>query len=293
MVSSANLVSVTVPPSRPPLDTARLAGLVAGTGLRVEVVEEAASTNALVAARARDGAAEGLVVCAEHQRRGRGRLDRSWTTPARAALTVSVLLRPPAAVTPARWPWLPLLTGLAVARSLEQYGVPAALKWPNDVLIGGAKVCGILLERVETVGGAAAVLGPALGPAAVGPAAVVGIGLNVSQEAAELPVSTATSLRLAGYDVDRTALLGGLLLTLWDGYIGWRDGGVVAQRALRTSYTQGCVSAQRTPLRVELPAETVTGLGVGVSETGALRVEVAGRSRDFSAGDVVHVRPAG
>ena len=282
MVSSANLVSVTVPSSRPPLDSARLAGLVAGTGLRVEVLEEAASTNALVAAHARDGSDEGLAVCAEHQRRGRGRLDRSWTTPARAALTVSVLLRPPAAVSPARWPWLPLLTGVAVARSLESYGVAAALKWPNDVLIDGAKVCGILLERVETAPGAV-----------IGPAAVVGIGLNVSQSAAELPVATATSLRLAGYDVDRTALLGDLLLTLWDGYIGWRDGGVAAQRALRASYTGRCVSAQHMPLRVELPAETVTGVGVGVSETGALRVEVAGGSRDISAGDVVHVRPAG
>ena len=78
--------------------------------MRVEVVEEAPSTNALVAERARAGAPEGLVVVAEHQTAGRGRLDRTWETPARSALTFSVLLRPTGAG--AAWPWLPLLTGL-------------------------------------------------------------------------------------------------------------------------------------------------------------------------------------
>lgn len=263
---------------RPPLDTERLDGLLAGSGLRLEVLPEAASTNALVAARARDGADEGLAICAEHQRRGRGRLDRTWMTPARAAITVSVLLRPPGSVPPARWSWLPLLTGVAVARCLEAYGVPAALKWPNDVLLDGAKICGILLERVET---------------AAGPAAVVGIGLNVSQTADELPVETAASLRSAGYDVDRTALLGDVLLTLWDSYFSWRDGGAVGRQALRASYTERCVTAQRMRLRVELPGGTVAGVGTGISENGALRVETGGLTREFSAGDVVHVRPAG
>ena len=97
----------------------------------VEVVDQAPSTNALVSARARDGAAEGLVVVAEHQTAGRGRLDRSWSTPARSALTFSVLLRPDAE--PAQWPWLPLLTGIAV---VDAVGHGTRLKWPNDLLLG-------------------------------------------------------------------------------------------------------------------------------------------------------------
>ena len=120
------------------------------------------------------GAGEGLVVVAEHQTAGRGRLDRTWETPARAALTFSVLLRPGSP--PADWPWLPLLTGYAVARALREAGVPTpALKWPNDVLVDDRKVAGILVERVETP---------------TGPAAVVGIGLNVAPTAEELPVAT-------------------------------------------------------------------------------------------------------
>ena len=109
--------------SRPPLDrspgpshsaTPGRAG-AGGPGFVVEVVDEAGSTNALVAERARAGAATGLVVVAEHQTAGRGRLDRAWETPARAALTFSVLVRP--AREPAAWPWLPLLTGVAVAEA--------------------------------------------------------------------------------------------------------------------------------------------------------------------------------
>src|SRR4051794_28593678 len=116
------LVAVTADPAgRPPLDAERLAAdpLLLPV-LNVEVVEEAASTNALVSERARAGAAEGLVVVAEHQTAGRGRLDRTWETPARSALTFSVLLRPTA---PLRaWPWLPLLAGYAVSKALKADG---------------------------------------------------------------------------------------------------------------------------------------------------------------------------
>ena len=106
---------------RPPLDLDRLATPVDWS---VEVVDATPSTNALVAERARSGAAgEGLVVVAEHQTAGRGRLDRTWETPARSALTMSLLLVPRAAA--ADWPWLPLLTGYAAARALRQLGAPS------------------------------------------------------------------------------------------------------------------------------------------------------------------------
>lgn len=249
---------------RPPLDRDRLAAL------GIEVVEAAGSTNALVADRARDGAAPGLVVVTEHQTAGRGRLDRTWDTPPRAALTFSVLLRPtrPAA----DWPWLPLLTGVAVVEVLRGYDVPAALKWPNDVLIGDGKAAGILAERVET---------------ATGAAAVVGIGLNVSSTADELPVATATSIGLAtGAAPDRTGLLVALLARLREQYEAWSaDGGLI----VRPAYLELCSTVGRE-VRVALPGGgEVSGTATDVDREG--RLVVGGTA--VAAGDVVHVRPAG
>ena len=103
---------------RPPLRPRVLDRALAPDGWRVEVLPRAGSTNELVAARARAGEPAGLVVVAEHQTAGRGRLDRRWTSPPRAGLTLSVLLRPD--LPPERLPWLPLWGGLAVARALRE-----------------------------------------------------------------------------------------------------------------------------------------------------------------------------
>ncbi len=104
------------PAARPPLDKARLTAIPPSVaGVTIEVLDEAPSTNAVAIERARAGAPEGLVVVADHQSAGRGRLDRTWETPPGTALTFSLLLRPTA---PTRsWPWLPLLTGYAVDRA--------------------------------------------------------------------------------------------------------------------------------------------------------------------------------
>jgi BirA family biotin operon repressor/biotin-[acetyl-CoA-carboxylase] ligase len=284
-MSSANVVPVTDHPSaRPPLDRDRLAD--AGPGLAVEVVDVAASTNAVVAARARDGAAEGLVVVAEHQTAGRGRLDRTWESPPRAALTFSLLLRP--TVGPQLWPWLPLLAGYAVGSALREAGFDAGVKWPNDVLIGDLKVAGILVERVETP---------------TGPAAVLGVGLNVSTTAEELPVPTATSLALAaGEAPDRTAVLRALLVRLREEYDAWQ----ATPGDLRASYTRACVTVGRH-VRVDLPGgDTLTGRATGLDAGGRLTVRpdaVTGSGTGsgagsgagevaVGAGDVVHVRVA-
>jgi BirA family biotin operon repressor/biotin-[acetyl-CoA-carboxylase] ligase len=256
--------------SRPSLDAAALATLA---GWSVEVVEAAGSTNALVGARARSGAPEGLVVVAEHQTAGRGRLDRVWVTPPRAALTFSVLLRP--AVTERRWPLLPLLAGLAVLEGVEaEAGLSCRLKWPNDVLHAERKVAGLLVERVETPDG---------------PAAVVGIGLNVSTSADELPVETATSLVAAGAgDVDRTALLGSILSALGLRYRRWSE---LAgdPRELRADYEQACATIGRR-VRVELPSGSLEGTATGVDADGGLVVAGPSGPVTVSAGDVVHVR---
>ncbi len=181
---------------RPPIDP----GAATAPRWRLEVVEETTSSNAEVAERFRSGEREGLVLVAEHQSAGRGRLGRDWVSPARSALTVSFLLVPED-VPAQRWPWLPLLTGIAAAGAVRRAtGVDVELKWPNDVLVDGHKLGGILLERVEPPGGTGSA------------GAVVGIGINCTQSQDELPIPTATSLALVtGGTVDRSELLTALM----------------------------------------------------------------------------------
>jgi BirA family biotin operon repressor/biotin-[acetyl-CoA-carboxylase] ligase len=250
---------------RPPLDLDRL---VTPTDWSEEVLDEAPSTNAVVADRARSGAGVGRVGVAEHQTAGRGRLDRTWETPARSALTVSVLLTPRAPASD--WPWLPLLTGYAAALALRRLGAPAALKWPNDVLLEDRKLAGILTERIELPSG---------------PAVVVGIGINVGMTADELPLETATSLAVEGYDVDRTELLSTLLERLRTEYDAFERGEL---GALRTAYAGACATVGRE-VRVDLPTgSTLTGEATGIDEGGRLLVAGPDGVVPVSAGDVVH-----
>src|SRR2546427_7481658 len=134
---------------RPPLRAAALRrALVVPGGLWTDlrVVAQTGSTNADVAAAARNGAAEGLVVTAEWQSSGRGRLDRRWTLPPRAGLAVSALLRP-TGIPPSRLGWLPLLAGVALVEAVRRVSeVDAVLKWPNDLLVDARKCAGILAE---------------------------------------------------------------------------------------------------------------------------------------------------
>jgi BirA family biotin operon repressor/biotin-[acetyl-CoA-carboxylase] ligase len=200
---------------RPPLRADVLRRALTGPGRFVhdlQVVAETGSTNTELRNRAVAGAPEGSVLVAEHQSAGRGRLDRGWTAPPRSGLTFSILLRPGDGVPARRWPWLPLLAGCAVVESVAAVsGVRPVLKWPNDVLLAERKVCGILVERIEIGEGAAA---------------VVGIGLNVTNAPDELPDAGATSLRLAGAaETDRSTLLIALLRTFETLYAAWRETG--------------------------------------------------------------------
>lgn len=266
------------PDLRPPLDETRLAAALAPTpDLTLELLPEAASTNQLAAERARAGAPDGLLVVADHQVAGRGRLDRSWQTPPGSAVTFSLLLRPD--VPAPAWPWLPLLTGHTVAKALTALGYDAAVKWPNDVLLDGRKVAGILVERVDTD---------------AGPAAVVGIGINVGLAAEELPVETATSLAVArpGTVPDREEVLVAVVEAVREGYDTWQVGGAEASARLRSSYVAHCATLGQE-VRVDLPGGTaVTGRAVDVDPDGRLVVETATGPEKVGAGDVVHVRPA-
>lgn len=245
---------------------------------QVEVVKACPSTNAELAARARAGEEAGVVLVADHQSAGRGRLDRVWVTPPGSALTFSALLDP-GAVPVGRWPWLPLLVGIAVAEGVRRVAeVECTLKWPNDVLVGDRKLAGILVERIERSAGAVA---------------VVGVGLNVSQTEQELPVPTATSLALAGaVTTDRTVVLREVLRSLEALFVQWRADLGDARRGLVDSYVRRCGTLGRQ-VRVDLPdGRRLSGVATGIDTDGRLEVRTPEGPRILGAGDVVHVRAA-
>jgi BirA family biotin operon repressor/biotin-[acetyl-CoA-carboxylase] ligase len=266
---------------RAPLDAAALRSRAVrpdGLWREIEVVRSTGSTNADLLARAQHGEPEGVVLAAEEQRAGRGRMGRTWTAPPRAALTVSVLLRP--AVPPARRGWLPLLAGVAVAAAVSGVtGVEARLKWPNDLLAAGAKLAGILAE-------------------ASGGAVVVGIGLNVSTEPPELPqprpgALPATSLAAAGATaLDRGDILLALLAGFERRYRAWQQAGGDPDRSgLREEYVRWSATIGRT-VRAELPGgQALSGSAAGVDSDGRLLVRLSpGSEVAVAAGDVVHLR---
>ena len=232
----------------------------------VRRVAETASTNADAADAARAGAPEGTVVVAEHQTAGRGRLDRTWESPPGSGLALSAVLRPDGLAL-ADWPWIPLMAGVATAEAVAQLGLVAQLKWPNDVEIGGRKLAGILVERIETPAGAAA---------------IVGVGLNVAMTADQLPIRTATSLRLQGVDADRDEVLSVLL----DALGRCHDMLLVDVGAVRAAYLSAC-STVGSRVRVALPdGSELEGEATDVDARGHLIVD----GHPITAGDVVNVR---
>jgi len=278
--------------ARPPLRAAALRAAVTADGggpgwRRIEVVPRTGSTNADLAARAREGEPAGLVLVADHQSAGRGRLDRSWVAPPRASIAVSVLVDP-IGVAERRLSWLPLLAGLAVADVLvRQCGLQARLKWPNDVLVpvpddaagGLRKVAGLLAELVAR---------PAPAPAGV----VLGAGMNVSQSIDELPVPTATSLLLAGSSTtDRDTVVRAYLRALDARYRTWlAAAGDPRASGLGPAYREACSTLGRR-VEVHLPgAPALVGLAQEVDDDGRLVVLSDGVVHALAAGDVVHLR---
>ena len=275
---------------RPPLRVGALRrALVAPAGpyAALDVVASLPSTNTALAAAARVGAPDRTVLVAEHQTAGRGRAARSWVAPARSGLTLSVLLRP-GEVSQGRWGWLPLLAGVALCRTVAALGaVPAALKWPNDLLLGPGrrKAGGILAEVIP-------------GPAVVsGPAVVLGIGLNVTLRPAELPWNgqaraSVTSLAVEhAACTDRDPLLRALLRALDQELLVWcGQGGDPDAGGLRQAYRAHCATLGEQ-VRVELPGQpALTGTAVDLDSEGRLVVRSAGQRHVLSAGDVTHLR---
>lgn len=236
------------------------------------------------------------VVVTDDQRSGRGRMGRRWVAPPGKMLAISVLLRPVgengAPLPPAAYGWLPLLGGVAMARAIGALGVDAAVKWPNDVLIGERKVCGVLSELLP--GAAASAPAAPAAPAnqsALAPV-ILGAGVNLTLTGDELPVDTATSLLLAGVDdPDPDAVLAGYLTELSALYRRLlAAGGDAGAGGIADAVREACQSLGRS-VRVELPdGESLIGAAVDVDDTGRLVVEVNGRRTAVAAGDVRHLR---
>ena len=241
---------------------------------RVDVVDETGSTNADLLARAASGEdIAGAVLFAEHQHAGRGRHGRHWSAPPRSQVIVSFGVDG-SAVSPNRWGWLPLATGLATVDAVaEVAGTRVGLKWPNDVLVGpgGGKLAGILAE----------VASPA-------PVIVVGLGLNVTMTAEEAPDPRATSLtQLGTATVDRTPLARALLRHLDARITAWRDD----DPSLAADYRARSVTIG-SRVRAILPGDnTLVGTAVDVDDLGRLIIDTATEQVTLSAGDITHLRP--
>ncbi|KNX37781.1 biotin--[acetyl-CoA-carboxylase] ligase [Luteipulveratus halotolerans] len=222
------------------------------------------------------------VVTTDHQAAGRGRLTRTWQAPPRSSIAVSASL--PLPRDHADWGWVPLLVGTTVRAAVGDLApVDVGLKWPNDVLARPSgsgeqpwrKLAGILCQTATPAGGA--------------PVVVVGVGLNVDQKADELPVETATSLRLCGAGaVDRTALVARLLSGLVDLQRAWAAGDL---QTLRSAYRDACVTLGRQ-VDVHLPDGTVRrGEATATDTDGRLVVRAADGEVAHAVGDIVHARP--
>ncbi|PSQ35684.1 biotin--[acetyl-CoA-carboxylase] ligase [Halobacteriales archaeon SW_10_66_29] len=232
----------------------------------VEYHETIDSTNA----RARDLAVDGranVVVLADAQTGGRGRLDRGWSSPS-GGIWLSILSRPQ--VPPAQAPAYTLAAAVATTRAVREAGVDASIKWPNDVLVGDRKLAGILTEmegeadRVSWL--------------------VVGIGINANVDAADLPTDRpVTTVREEVGDVDRRELTQSLLAA-------FHELTVDLQQVLPAWRKLSSTLGQR--VRVETPGEEIVGDAVDVRFPGSLVVETAEGTREVTAGDCEHLRPA-
>jgi BirA family transcriptional regulator, biotin operon repressor / biotin---[acetyl-CoA-carboxylase] ligase len=255
--------------------------LAAAVSPRVQVAESTDSTNAdVVAAATADPAGWphlSLLLTAD-QRAGRGRLDRTWTAPPGTALAVSVVLRV-GDIPPVGRGWLPLIAGAAMTRAisaqLRATGHTVGLKWPNDVLVDGGKICGILAEILPA------------DPDAV----VVGAGVNTRMAKADLPVTTATSFEAIGREADEDRLLADYLTAIDEQLTALAAARGDAAGAGILGEIEALCSTIGSDVRVSLPdGEVLEGRAIRLDAGGRLVVASDVGETPVSAGDVVHVR---
>jgi BirA family biotin operon repressor/biotin-[acetyl-CoA-carboxylase] ligase len=250
----------------------------AGVPENVIVLEQVGSTNRLARAVIADydrecQALPTALLLAFEQVAGRGRLDRTWSSPPGQGVYASRTL---AVAEPERLQTLPLLVGVGLCRALDAYlPSPAQLKWPNDVLAGGKKIGGILIETLIRPGDCAM--------------AVVGYGVNRSHTAADLPPAGATSIRLAGgKDVSLARLTWDLVTAVERELTHLGDAGyAVSSYRERSVHRPGDVLTCQAPQASQAGSERITGTFRGFDEHGMLLLDVDGREMRLTAGEVI------
>ena len=239
-------------------------------GETIHFSQETDSTNLRIRALAAEGCREGALAVAELQTAGRGRLGRSWTAPAGTSIAMSLLLRP--AFAPERASMLTLVMGLSVAEACRHMGLEVSIKWPNDVVIGGKKLCGILTEMQ--------LCGAAIDHVVIG----TGINVNLTEFPEELR-ETATSIQLeTGHEADRNLVLSEVLSVFENNYERFLE--TQDLTLLKESYERLLVNRDRI-VRVLDPLGAYTGTARGINARGALLVEREdGTLEEVSSGEV-------
>ncbi len=262
--------------AHPPLsiDQLRRARAAQRIGCRIEYLDATDSTNTVARQRAAEGALEGTAVIAEAQTRGRGRLGRTWASPPGRNLYLSIVLRPPIAVAEAAQ--LALVAGLAVVEAVSDWVPHAAIKWPNDVVIDGRKVAGILTEmeadddRVRFV--------------------ILGIGVNLNAAPEDFPDELrdkATALCAAtGQHIDRTAFAERMLSCIEKRYVSFLATGFAALRPLWEA--RSCLTGRS--VEIDGAGQRCAGVVAGIGDDGALILrDAGGHETRVVAGDVTVV----
>lgn len=228
----------------------------------VIIVEETTSTQSELAANF----SPGKVLVAEYQSSGRGRLDRKFEVPPRNGLTFSIALT--SNFWRANQTWIPLVTGSVVAQAINKYAKRnlVKVKWPNDLIIGDLKLGGILSESREA-------------------GFIVGIGINIFQSSAELPIENATSLSMY-LEVNREALLIEILSQLGVIFSGSDSISAKDFSDLKNEYRNLCETLGKH-VSVTLPgSENLEDLAIAISEDGSLLL----KTREIRVADIVHLR---
>ncbi|MEN9741441.1 MAG: biotin-protein ligase [Actinomycetota bacterium] len=247
------------------LDIARLESEVSQLGwLKPMGFTQVTSTNEVVIENlAEVHAGSGLLVFADEQTMGRGRLDRKWSTPAGSGIAMSLGL--PASDFLVEPSVIPLIVGLAARRALNKFEVPANLKWPNDIVIdnqGIKKLGGILVQMIQDK-------------------LVIGIGLNVDLTQGELPVPQATSLTIEGFTLDRIDLIVAILneLKTLQGFgTDWQQ-----------EYVQACSTIGKEIKVTNFSGTQIIGKAIGIDDTGALKVKNLENLYQITVGDIEHL----
>ncbi len=237
-------------------------------GYRAVVFDEVGSTNALALDALREGQPSGLWIVAKRQIAGRGRQGRPWTSEA-GNHYASLALRDPGQ--PDRMGELPLVVALAVHDAIADMLPPPVrpsleIKWPNDVLLGGAKISGILVEGLVL---------------REGRAVAIGIGINCAHHPADTPYP-ATNLAAAGYPTEPLLLFERVAARFAERHAAWRDGPFQPLRDAWLARARGLGG----PLTVRLPGRTLTGRFEGLDAGGRLLLATDGGTEAISAGDV-------